>query len=446
MNPLRLFASLMLFLVAAMMALTSPVQAFLLLLVGSPMLLPWQTTANLCTNTLTPIILLQQTMRALFVKCPALMFFANEFTTERLKLNQQVIGKIRTRPVTSTYDANAGGYKNGAQESRDLLLDVPFTMDQHIHVTVKLSHLYALSDSIIKLQEHFDDSASVIGKGVSRYMLGKVDSKSFTNGSTYTTGNSNKDALNAIRKSMNLRGVPDNRFALVNSDVMEALSGDSRITNRYDNASQSTDGQALGRLSNLAGFRDIVEDPELSTANGDTLTVSGIATTDIVTTTTAHGLAVNDRVMFLTLAGGNSELAINTAYYVVTVGSTTTFKVSATRGGSAIDVGTAFTGGTVAKRENITGFFATREAIAIKTGLPTDSIEAAQAFGIPVPVSSDVVTDPDSGLSMIAYKWFEAGTMDAYITLAVLYGATAGALADTTKKVMEPCGHILRSA
>ena len=401
---------------------------------------------SLFTVTLTPIVLLQQTMRALFVKVPALMFFASEFTTERLKLNQQVIGKIRLRPSTSTYDPNNGGYKNGSQKARDLLLDVPFVMDNHIHVTISLNHLNSIADSIVKIEEHMQDSASVIGSSVIRYILGKVSSASFSNGSTYSTANSNKDMLNAVRKSMNKRGVPDDRFGLVNSDVAEALSGDARITNRYDNSSQNVDGEASVRFNNLAGFKSILEDPKLDAGVGPDLTVSGIATTDIITTSAAHGLLVNDRVIFSALGGSGVGLATATYYYVQSVPSTTTLKVSATRGGAAVDVTTAYTGSTMNKADNITGFFGTREAIAIKTGLPMDSIELAQSIGIPVPAQAQVVTDPDSGLSMMAYTWFENGTMDAYVTLALLYGATAGALCDPGAYVMEPSGHILRSA
>jgi len=417
---------------------------------GSAMLLSPGDIAAPCGSlfavTLTPVILLQRTMRALFVKVPALNFFASEFTTERLKKDQQVIGKIRLRPTTAQYDAEQGGYKNGSQKARDLLIDVPFVMDQHLHITVSLNHLNSIADSMVKIEEHIQDSASVLGSSVLRYCLGKVSSAAFSNGSTYTTGNSNKDALNAIRKSLNSRGVADDRFGIINSDVAETLSGDARITNRYDNSSQNVDGQARVEFMNLAGFKRIIEDPALGTGNGTDITVSSISTADLITSSAAHGLVVNDRVKFSALDGGGAGLSTSSYYYVHSVPSTTTFKVSATRGGDPVDVTTAYTSATLAKTDNITGFFGSREAVAIKTGIPSDSLELAASIGIPVPARSEVVTDPDSGLSMIAYYWFENGTMDAYVTLAVLYGATAGQLCDTAKYVMEPSGHILRSA
>lgn len=450
MHPLRILASLTLFALCTLIGIAhGMVPALALATLGSAALMvtppDGAPSGALFTATLTPTILLQQTIRALFVKVPALMFFASEFTTDRLKKGQTVTGKIRLRPTSSVYDANNGGYKAGSQESRDLLVDVPFTMDKHIHVTVKLSHLYALADSIQKLEEHMQDSASVIGKEVVRYVLGKVGSPAFSNASTYSTANSNKDALNAIRKSMNTRGVPDNRFGIVNSDVFETLAGDSRITNRYDGRSMDTDGQALGHLMNISGFQHLLEDPELDdNTDAATKNITGVASTDVITADAAHGQVVNDRVQIASLAGGTGMA--DGYFFVKTVPSTTTLTLAATRGGDTVDFTSNITGGTIKKADNITGFFGTREAVAIKTGLPTDSIEVAQALGIPVPASSDVVTDPDSGLSMMAYKWFEPNTMDAYITLTMLYGATAGQLADTGKYAMEPAGHILRSA
>lgn len=453
MKTSRLLLSIALFAVCAVLGIVHGiVPALTVLTIGSAAML---TSADMLAFnagggafhavTLTPVLLLQRTMRALFLRVPALSFFASEFTTERLKLNQQVIGKIRLRPTTAAYSESTG-YKNGSQKARDLLLDVPFTMDQHIHVTVSLNHLNSLADSMVKIEEHVQDSASVIGSTVMRYILAKANSAAFSNGSTYTTGNSDKDALNAIRKSMNLRGVADDRFGIINSDVAETLTGDARITNRYDNASQNTDGEARVRLVNLAGFRNIIEDPGLDDGNGDNITVSGIATTDLITTSAPHGLVVNDRVKFSALGGSGVGLNTTDYYYVHSVPSTTTAKISATRGGDPVDVTTAYTGSTMAKTDNITGFFGTREAIAIKTGLPSDSIELAQALGVPVSAKAEIVTDPDSGLSMMAYMWFDSNLMDTFVTLACLYGATAGQLCDTAKHVMEPSGHILRSA
>lgn len=251
--------------------------------------------------------------------------------------------------------------------------------------------------------------------------------------------------LNDARKSLNLRGVPDGRFAIFNSDVAETLDGDARITNRYDNASKSNDGSGLIRMNNISGFANLIEDPEFDTQTAASETaVTGEADDETFTFGAAHGLEVNDRV-HLTLTAGGAGLATG-YFFVKTVPSATTLTLSATRGGATAAFTTDVTDATMGKAENLSGFLGTREAVAFKTALPSDGLEAARAFGIPTPVSDEVVTEPDSGISMACYKWFEPGTMDAYVTLALLYGGTAGALADTGKHIMEPSGQLLRTA
>jgi len=73
--------------------------------------------------------------------------------------------------------------------------------------------------------------------------------------------------------------------------------------------------------------------------------ITGVAATDLITSASAHGLALGDRLQFTTLNGGTG-LTVSTPYFVVAVPSTTTFQLSATRGGAVIDFTTAITTGT----------------------------------------------------------------------------------------------------
>lgn len=71
---------------------------------------------------------------------------------------------------------------------------------------------------------------------------------------------------------------------------------------------------------------------------GDALpTVTATASTDVVNST-AHGLTDGDSVVFTALTGG-AGLSTDTPYYVVSA-ATDTFKVSLTKGGTAIDITT----------------------------------------------------------------------------------------------------------
>lgn len=68
------------------------------------------------------------------------------------------------------------------------------------------------------------------------------------------------------------------------------------------------------------------------------LTVGASAATDTITVT--HNLVLHDKVVF-TSVGAATAIAVNRAYWVVAPTTTTAFKVSATKGGAAITIGTA---------------------------------------------------------------------------------------------------------
>lgn len=80
--------------------------------------------------------------------------------------------------------------------------------------------------------------------------------------------------------------------------------------------------------------------------DGTVLVVTGVAATDVLTTDDAHGLNVGDEVTFSALTGG-AGLAINTRYFVISVPSATTFKVSATKNGASVNFTTDITAGQI---------------------------------------------------------------------------------------------------
>lgn len=86
---------------------------------------------------------------------------------------------------------------------------------------------------------------------------------------------------------------------------------------------------------------------QLNQSSGSPLSVLVNTSTDTFTANAIHGLGVGDRIAFSssnTLPGG---LSANTSYFVISSGLTTTaFKVSATSGGSAVDITTSGTGVT----------------------------------------------------------------------------------------------------
>lgn len=76
-----------------------------------------------------------------------------------------------------------------------------------------------------------------------------------------------------------------------------------------------------------------------------TLSITGTASTDVITVGASHGLNIGDMVEFTALTGG-SGLSTSAVYYVTVVGASA-IEVSATRGGSTADFTTDITAGTL---------------------------------------------------------------------------------------------------
>jgi hypothetical protein len=80
-------------------------------------------------------------------------------------------------------------------------------------------------------------------------------------------------------------------------------------------------------------------------------TVTANASTEVLTSASAHGLALGDIVQFTTTTTLPAGLSLLTDYYVISVPSTTTFTVSATLDGTVVNITDTGTGThTAAKR------------------------------------------------------------------------------------------------
>jgi hypothetical protein len=119
--------------------------------------------------------------------------------------------------------------------------------------------------------------------------------------------------------------------------VMQALKQIARDVNfsfwnavRVDPADNTTARQMAGLLSVISTNAKVKD--------GSTLLTGASAATDTITVT--HSLAVNDKVVF-TDVGASTTIVAGRAYWVKSVSTTASFKISATKGGAAITVGTA---------------------------------------------------------------------------------------------------------
>jgi hypothetical protein len=349
-----------------------------------------------------------------------------DFSDVPLKLGKKATAHIRVLPTLAAYDANNGGYKNGAVQGRSLLKDVDILIDQHNHVPVEYAHLDLLKDQKASWDGAMEDQAFVLGRGMADSFLAKVRGSSISRKVVEAAGNADLDTLEGITTIMNEAGAgPGGRIGVVNSSVAQSLGLDSRIASK-DFYGSLTGGQAYRKYTNVGGFKAIYEYPSLSANNAPEKDFTATAASDLINCV-GHGFLNGDRVRVTTSAADlPAGLAIDTDYYVRDA-TADTFKVALTDGGAVVDITDAGTGThKVRGYENLTGFFWEPSAVAFKAGIPADSHKLAAALGIPQTMAMDVVTDPETGFSLAMMKWMEAGTADIYVSPTCLYGSCVG--------------------
>jgi len=165
---------------------------------------------------------------------------------------------------------------------------------------------------------------------------------------------------------------------------------------RNDPADNTTARQMAGLLSVMTSNAQVL-------STGHALYSAVSAATDTVTTT--HDLVVNDKVVF-TDVGASTTIVPNRYYWVTAVGTTATFKVSATKGGAAITIGTAtvafygikaanvlttdaingllqsvFDNGGISETETATVFVPSGQKLAISKAYAASGTAANQLFG-----------------------------------------------------------------
>jgi hypothetical protein len=181
-----------------------------------------------------------------------------------------------------------------------------------------------------------------------------------------------------------------------------------------------------GVIGNILGF-DIVETAGLRSNNGDAIACTGEADDNVITTASAHGLAVGDRIIFPALSGGSGLTAATVAYFVLTVPSTTTLTVSASAGGAVVNFTTDVTSGsTIRKFEDVQGLAILPSAILVGFAPvpPTPAIRKA-LFDYQELVDRDE-NGNGSGLVLQYYHFADPDTDEEIQTIECHYGFAIG--------------------
>jgi hypothetical protein len=211
--------------------------------------------------TLTVSEILTQMIGAFKQRVPALGYFATDMSAESVKRGQQIIAHIPTVPTVYAHTA-ANGYNENAQNARDLLTDVPLTIDQWDHVTIKMLHDDVTEDASKNYLRTIENAGYALAKAVVDFALGKALETNFSRQTLSLTDDTDLETLNTIRADLNTYKAGTPRYGLVNTATMNALVADPRIASG-DYHGQMIGADSIGRLRALAGFTEIMEYPEL---------------------------------------------------------------------------------------------------------------------------------------------------------------------------------------
>lgn len=381
-------------------------------------------TAHLCVTLSAPEVCMD-VIDAFKKRVPALNKMGTDFTAKALKLNQTYTAHIVSVPATE--DVTNAHYGNlTGQTGRSLLTDVPVVVNKHIACKIKLQHLYNIQDNKIKYEKAIGNMGYSMSKSLLDNIITGFTPDNFSQNSLFTVANSDADMLDDICSDMNLVGADnEGRVMLVNTPVAGILAADTRLTSA-DYAGQRVRGNGYRRWTDVNGFSEVVEYPDLAnTTSGTALTAVTVANTGDLFTKADHGLITGQTVSAASFSAGFTS----GTYNVIRV-SSSTFQLASSYAnaiaGTAVAASADGTGGVITATQTLTGFGFEARAIAILAGIPEDFDVAVPGFTVNKVMNVEYITDPESGLTMAAITWQEAGTGDVYLVFTMVYGKGLG--------------------
>jgi len=368
--------------------------------------------------------LLMDVIQAFKIRVPGLNRMGRDFRVDSLKLGQTYTAHIAGVPAVSDYDENNGGYEANATDARSLLTAVPIVVDKHRKVSLSWRHLDQIADQKNEYDKVIANTGYALAKSVVLDVVGKANSRTLSQNTIALAANSDYDVVDAIRGKMNLAGAsPFGRAGLVNTDVAAAMHLDNRILSA-DYRGEMGGADAYRIFRNIAGFEEVAEWPEMPTNHGAVTALTTVTNGSDLFTLAAHGLEDGDRVQF-TGTALPAGLTAATDYYVRDA-ATNTFKVSATSGGAVVNITDDGTAVSFQRREYLSGLFFEPRALAVLAGIPDDTTDLANKLGIPQVVGIEVVTDPDTGLTMMGITSQKQGTLNLFLHVTMVWGSAVG--------------------
>ena len=213
-------------------------------------------------STLQTEELLTDVMDAFKVRFPLLNNISTDFDGSSAKLGQTITARVATLPSVQNYDPTSG-YEANAADANGLTTDVSVTLNKHKHVPVKIDYIDQISTKRDLYNETIGNLAYSLGKEAFDHAMSLVVDAGFSHNVVESLANTDKDTLSSISAELNLNGAaPVGRYGIVNSATYNKLEADARISSG-DYYGQSRTGNGYGQLSNVAGFENIYEYPDM---------------------------------------------------------------------------------------------------------------------------------------------------------------------------------------
>jgi hypothetical protein len=399
--------------------------------------------------TLSSPEILLDVVRAFRQSIPAVNLLGRNFSQTGLRLNKQytahVAGVATTEAISTTYAVTGN-------DARSLLSDIPVTVNQRFGARLYWENLLAIQDDKFEYNEVIAAAGYALAKRLVDDLLSTARSEFFSQRTVIAAADSDVDMLALVTSGMNSVGANSRgRVMFCNSAVASALAADSRLASR-EFAGQLQGEEGYRSWERVNGFRLIQEYPGLPTNNGTAVTGGAITATTDVYTKTAHGLVTGQRVALTSLTGGTG-LTAGQVYFFIKTNDNTGFLASTLANaiaGTRIDVTADASSVVLTPTENVTAFATDASGICFLAG-PEDhssQMALAESLGIPSVVAFDTVTDPESGITMSAVKYQEAGTGNHTWMPVLLWGKQAGRQLSTNAigSFTDYGGHIVSSS
>lgn len=308
-------------------------------------------------------------------------------------------------------DKSAGNEYTLAQPTGET--EVQVSLNKHKAVSVVIEDIVRAQASQDVVARYSEAAAIAIAEQVETDLIAELQTATNVSGSYGT--DLDAAALRTAWKTMTDQKSPeDGRTLIMATTDAIGILGDATLVQFLQRTRPEAVAEGPRALGNLYGF-DLFASQFISEAGANvTLANPSTAVSDIINTVAAHGFVADDVVEFTALTGG-AGLTTLTQYFVIAANlAATTFQVSATKGGAAVNFTTDITAGTVRSLNRRNVAFRRDGAIVAFRGLP----EPPAGSGA---VAANIA-DPLSGVVMRVLMAYDARLGGVQVTHEVLYG------------------------